>query len=359
MLEAEYGRFSGGIISLTTKGGTNQFHGGVFGFLETGGLAAQPFGTTPGSPKQDSHRYQSGGTFGGPLRRDKTFFFVDFEDSRQASAATEQFQLPAANWLKGDFSAASFKIYDPLTVHQDTNGNYVRNQFFNNVIPASRLATPASQIAQKILSYYPTPGSATAQSTYTASGNNTNNYYHFGTRVDQQFSTNWHSFLRFSHFAGSNTYLSDFGNVASPGGYNGPTNGNAYSLAFDNTVTFNPNLLGEFRYGFSKSVSVRTASSQGFDATTLGFPSSVNQQALQNAALFPHFSFSGGFQDIGTLGYVPLQENPLAHDVNASLVKIVGGHTIKAGGGSAISSSTSTSTPIPGEHSALMRAGPG
>ncbi len=332
VLAAEYGRFSGGIISLTTKGGGNQYHGGAFEFIENSGLAAQPFGTAPGSPKTALHRYQTGGTFGGPIRKDKTFFFVDYENSRQASAATEQFLLPAGDWLKGDFSAAPFKIYDPLTVHQDANGNYVRDQFPNNKIPAGRLMTPASLIAQKILSYYPTPGSATASSEHTTSGGTTSNYYHFDTRVDEQFSTKYHSFLRFSHYAGQSTYLDDFGNVASPGGYNGPTTGNAYSLAFDNTVTFNPNLLGEFRYGFSKSVSVRTASSEGFSPASIGFPASVDQQASQNALVFPHFSFAGGYSDIGTQGYVPLQENPLAHDVNGSLIKILGGHTIKAGG---------------------------
>lgn len=335
VLQAEYGRFSGGIVSLTTKGGTNSFHGGVFEFLETNGLAALPFGASKGSTKPDAHRYQTGGTLGGPIRRDKTFFFVDFESSRQSSAQSEQFLLPAANWLKGDFSASSVKIYDPLTVRPDpssSTGAYIRDQFPNNIIPAGRLNTPASLIAQKILSYYPAPGSATEAAYHTTTGINTNNYYHFDTRVDQQFSSKWRSFLRFSHSSGSNTYLNDFGNVASPGGYNGPSTGTAYSLSFDNTVTFNPKLLGEFRYGFSKSTSVRKASSQGFDPTTLGLPSTINQQASQNALVFPHFSFSGGYEDIGTLGYVPLQENPLAHDVNGSIVKILGGHTIKVGG---------------------------
>ncbi|HEY1731155.1 MAG TPA: TonB-dependent receptor, partial [Terriglobales bacterium] len=335
VLEAEYGRFSGGIVSLTTKGGTNSFHGGVFEFLETNGLAALPFGSGPGATSQDSHRYQTGADVGGPIRHNKTFFFVDFEDSRQSGAATENFTLPAADWLTGDFSASSTPIYDPMTVHAttDASGNttYVRDQFPGNIIPASRLTGAASQIAEKILSYYPTPGNAIAPSQHTTNGSTTNNYYHYDTRVDQQFTGKWHSFLRFSHFAGSNTYLNDFGNVASPGGYNGPTNSTAYSLSFDNTVTFSPTLLGEFRYGFSKATSVRTASSQGFDLTTLGFPATVQSEAAKNATLFPHFSFSGGYMDIGNLGYVPLQENPLAHDVNGSLVKILGGHSIKVG----------------------------
>jgi hypothetical protein len=342
VLEAEYGRFSGGIISLTTKGGTNQFHGSAYEFLENNGLAALPFGSAAGTTSADSHRYQTGGTFSGPLRRDKTFFFVDFEDSRQSSGSNVVFNLPASSWLTGDFTTLAdsngnqIPIYDPLTVQPvvqpDGSTKYLRTQFPGNKIPANRLTSAGSLIAQKVLSYYPTPASATQETTHTTTGNTTNDYDHFDTRVDQQFSTKYHAFLRFSHFNGTNTYVSDFGNVASPGGYNGPTHGNAYSLSFDNTVTFSPTLIGEFRYGFSKSTSDRTAASQGFDPTTLGFPPDVESEALKNVTLFPHFSFSGGYSDIGNLGYVPLQENPLAHDVNGSIAKILGAHTIKVGG---------------------------
>lgn len=338
VLEAQYGRFSGGIISLITKSGANQFHGTGFEFLTTEALDARAFGSGAGSAKVPNHRYQTGGTFSGPIHRDKTFFFVDFEDSRQAAANTLTSTIPQnlSAFLKGDFSSllsasTPTVIYDPNTVHYDTGAKgYVRNPFPGNIIPADRL----NPIAQKVLSYYPAPQTAATLNNFVESGSNTNNFYHFDTRVDQQWNKKFHSFLRFSHFAGSNTYLQEYGNdnPASPGGYNGPTNSTAYSLSFDNTVSFTPTLLGEFRYGFSKATAVRTAFSQGFDPTTLGFPGDVKAQASQNALLFPHFSFSNGYSDIGTLGYVPLQENPLAHDVNGSLIKILGAHSIQVGG---------------------------
>lgn len=335
VLEAQYGRFSGGIISLVTKAGGNQFHGTGFEFLTNEGLDARAFGSSAGSAKVPNHRYQTGGTFSGPLRRNKTFFFVDFEDSRQAAATSITSSIPQnlSAFLKGDFSSLlpKVQIYDPNTVHYDANAKaYIRNPFPGNIVPASRL----NPIAQKVLSYYPTPQTSGTLFNYVQTGSNTNNFYHYDTRVDQQWTKKWHSFVRFSHFAGTNTYLQDYGNdsPASPGGYNGPTTSTAYSLSFDNTVTFSPSLIGEFRYGFSKSTAVRNAYSQGFDASTLGFPADVNTQATQNAQIFPHFSFSDGYSDIGTLGYVPLQENPLAHDVNGSLIKIIGGHSIQFGG---------------------------
>ena len=335
VLEAQYGRFSGGIISLITKSGGNQFHGTGFEFLTNQGLDARAFGSTAGSAKVPNHRYQTGGTLSGPLRRDKTFFFVDFEDSRQAAATTVTSSLPQnlPAFLKGDFSSLlpTVQLYDPSTVHYDVGaGAYVRDPFVGNIIPSGRL----DPVAQKVLSYYPAPQTSATLNNFVQSGSNTNDFYHYDTRVDQQWSKKWHSFVRFSHFAGTNTYLQDYGNAspASPGGYNGPTTSTAYSLSFDNTVNFSPSLVGEFRYGFSKSTAVRTAFSQGFDPTTLGFPADVNTQSSLNALVFPHFSFSNGYSDIGTLGYVPLQENPLAHDVNGSLIKIIGGHSLQVGG---------------------------
>jgi hypothetical protein len=331
VLEAQYGRFSGGIISLVTKGGSNQFHGSVFEFAEPSVLNAQAFGTR-GSTKPDGHRYQTGGTFGGPIFKDKTFFFGDFEDSRQAVAGSSGLNVPNPAYLKGDFSSYGKPIYDPYSVHPDGNGGYIRTAFPGNQIPTQLLNTPASKIAQKVLSYYPTTSGTGDITAVSVAGTSTNNYYHFDTRLDQQFGQKWHSFIRFSHFAGTSIPLSDFGNAATTGGYNGPDKSTAYSLSFNNVVTFTPTLIGEFRYGLSKSTSVRTAFGQGFDATTLGLPASTNTQADQNVRLFPHFGFGQGYSDIGAQGYIPLQENPLAQDVNASLDKIIGGHTIKVGG---------------------------
>ncbi len=341
VLEAEYGRFSGGIISLVTKGGTNQFHGSIFEFAEPSGLGAQAFGTR-GSTKPDGHRYQTGGTISGPIHRDKTFFFADFEDSRQQVAGSSGVNVPNPAFLTGDFSGYKdssgkvIPIYNPYSVHAVTvNGStqYLRDPFPGNIIPTQYLSTPASQIAQKVLSFYPKATTSSGlYSSVNVAGSSTNNYYHFDTRVDQQVGQKWHSFIRFSHFAGNGVPLNDLGNAATTGGYNGPANSTAYSLSFNNVVTFTPTLVGEFRYGFSKSTYVRTAFGQGFDATTLGFPASINTQANQNTRLFPHFGFSQGFSDIGAQGYIPLQENPLAHDVNASLNKIAGGHSVRVGG---------------------------
>jgi hypothetical protein len=345
VLPAEYGRFSGGTISLITKGGTNQFHGTLFEFAENGVLFAKPFGSG-NAPKPDMYRYQSGGTIGGPIVHDKAFFFFDYEDSRQSNGQQSTYSVPQTQWLTGDFTDIAKPIYDPYTVAKtgtDSSGNpiYTRQQLKGddgtpNRIPSKYLNTPGSKLAQAALAYFPKPNIAGAGllNNFRQVGTSLNNYWHYDTRVDYDATKSWHSFLRLSQFANDSSPLNDYNNAASPGNYNGPAHSTALSISFNNTVTFTPSLVGEFRYGYSKSTVLRTPfKSAGFSLTSLGFPQSYADQAeIAGAAVFPHFGFSQGYSNLGTDGYVALKENPLAQDVNGSLVKILGGHSIKVGG---------------------------
>jgi Carboxypeptidase regulatory-like domain len=349
VLPAEYGRFSGGTISLITKGGTNQLHGTFYEFAEDTPLNALPFGSSSTSVKPNAYRYQTGATVGGPIvlprlydGHNKSFFFFDFEDSRQSNGAANHYTVPNKNWLTGDFSDIPGQIYNPYSVHQVTNPDgstsYVRDPFPGNIIPASLLTSPGSKIAQAALAYYPAPNvpGATPESTgnFLQVGSSLNNYWHYDARGDQDVTKKWHAFLRFSQFSNDSAPLNDYNNAASPGGYNGPAHSSALSGSFNNTVNFTPTLLGEFRYGYSKAKVLRTPfPSKGFTLTSLGFPQSVADQAEGGlSTVFPSFSFSNSFSDLGTDGYVALKENPVAQDVNGSLVKILGGHSLKFGG---------------------------
>ena len=168
--EAEYGRFSGGVISLITKSGGNQFHGSFYEFIQNGGLDAIPFGA-PGvkntNPKPDMHQYQTGGTIGGPIfiphvlsARNKAFFFFDYEDSRQLVGQTSTYSVPNPAWSDGDFTSlfgsTTPVLFDPDTV-ADVGGTYTRKPFVvggkYNIIPAGRI----SPVTQKALTYFPKP----------------------------------------------------------------------------------------------------------------------------------------------------------------------------------------------------------
>jgi hypothetical protein len=282
--------------------------------------------------------------------RNKSFFFFDYEKSSETDGATGTYSVPQTAWAQGDFTGlfGSTKpvLYDPYTVAAtgtDASGNaiYTRQPLVGddgsyNKLPNKYLISAASKVAQNVLGYFPTPTSSNEYNNYSTAGSSPNDYWHYDARLDKDVTQKWHSFLRWSQQYGSSAPLNDYasvkGGVGSPSNWNGPMNTSALSISFNNTVTFSPTLLGEFRFGFSKSTQNRDAYSSGFDLTSLGLPASYSQEAAKNALVFPSFNFNGGFSPVGTDGWVVYQEDPTAQDYSASIVKIHNAHSLKAGG---------------------------
>ena len=337
-LSAEYGRFGGGVINLVTKSGTNQVHGSLFEFTRNTVLNANDyFANKAGQSRASTVDNQYGGVIGGPIvipklydGHDKSFFFFGFQGYDQTNAANATDTVPLPAFRTGDFSALGSLIYDPSTVQLNpSTGQYTRSPFPNNQIPANRF----DPVAVKAMSYFPQPnaGAPGAQTNnFVAVGSTYNNTYQWDSRIDHDFSEKWRMFLRFSHSWGSNDQLEDYGNAASQGG-GGPTTSGAWSASMDHTITFSPTLVADFRYGLSRSTANRTPYGEGFDPTTLGFPSYLAEEASQRVLEFPRFAFSDG-AGLGNTGYVALTENPMSHNFTANLTKISGNHTIKFGG---------------------------
>ena len=335
VLPAEYGRFSGGVISLITKSGSNQLHGSGFFFARNQIFDARNYYNHSTIP--DVSRYQEGGTLGGPLviphlynGHDRTFFFVAYEKSKLSHGDTANFTVPTVAERGGDFSQSGSTIYDPAapltaTVQSDGSTIYTRSAFQGNVINPARF----SKVAVASLAYYPMPNVVGQGYNYSSTGTDTDSYYHFDTKLDHNWTPNWHTFVRFSHFADDNIPFSGFNNIASEG-YGGPQNSGSYSLSYDNTITISPSLLAEVRYGLSRSATSRLPFGGTFPLTNLGFPASFGQVA--NVQVFPNYNFGNGFSSLGSSGYVAYTENPLAHDVNASIIKITHGNNLKFGG---------------------------
>jgi carboxypeptidase family protein len=339
-LSAEYGRFGGGVINLVTKSGTNNWHGGLFEFSRNSVLNANDFfANRAGEGKPSSNERQYGGTLGGPIAipkiyngHNRSFFFFGFQGDNAGTASIATETVPTQAFRNGDFSSLGTTIYDPLSVHLDpATGNFVRNAFANNIIP-SNLFDP---VAVKALSFFPLPnsGGPNAQTNnYVAVGNNTGNTYQWDSRIDHNFSDNWHTFFRLSHSWSDSTPLFPYGptNPASPVG-SGFVVGGAWSVSLDSTFTINPTTVADFRYGFARSYVTDKPLGAGFDVTSLGLPQSLQTLASQRVAEFPNFNFSNG-SNLGSTGYVALVENPLAHDITGSLTKITAHQTIKLGG---------------------------
>src|SRR5271156_3200512 len=354
VLPAEYGRFSGGAISLVTKSGGDHYHGTLFEFARNSVMDAEYYTfNSPGS-QPSLYRYQTGGTVGGPVplidKAKRTFFFFAYENSQSSKGAGETDSVPQPQWLKGDFSdlippgtncnatPVAGCIYDPNTVAL-VGGQFVRQAFPGNMIPSTRWST----VGSNVLKFYPAPNitsqvcSAATPSgcfnNYSVTGSNKDDYYHYDARLDHDFGQKWHSFFRFSHWVENNLggdSLSDYGNAASQG-YGGPAHITEWSGTFNNTFNISPTWLGEIRYGVSRQAYSRTTFGEPFDLGSLGFPASYVSTASVDGLIFPRFDVGNGYSGLGPNGYNSYYENPLAHDVQGSLVKIAGAHTVKFG----------------------------
>ena len=183
---AEYGNTSGATTSVVTKSGANAFHGDVYDFLRNNFFDARNFFAATTEPL---HRNQYGATLGGPIRKDKDFFFVYYEGQRDSEGKTQAAIVPTAAERTGDFSA----LVDPSTGKPAPLINEFTGQPFpGNKIPAQLL----SPIALKASQLYPLPNIGTNVFESTQIGSN--NYDQGGFRLDHYFSTKDQAFLRYS-----------------------------------------------------------------------------------------------------------------------------------------------------------------
>ena len=147
---AEYGNSMGAIINTTLKSGTNQYHGSAFEFLRNDKLNSNTwFGNATNQPRTHFSQNIFGGTVGGPIRRDRLFFFADFQGWDRALGTTSGvFTVVPTAWRNGDLATLGKQIFDPLTQTQPTAGTYVRQPFSNAQIPLSRITPVALKLFQ-------------------------------------------------------------------------------------------------------------------------------------------------------------------------------------------------------------------
>jgi hypothetical protein len=337
-VSAEFGRLGGGVINLITKNGTNQFHFTAFEFLRNSSLDANNFFSNRANVKRGSFkRNQFGGNAGGPIRKDKTFFFVNYEGLRQGAASVGTFTVPLPEWRNGDFSnlrnsaGQLITIYDPTLTEPDplNPGRFTRPAFAGNIIPQNRI----NPIARALLAYYPLPNTTptnafTQANNYTAAGTNVTNSNQIDSRVDHNFTSNWRTFVRFSTlFKNPFRPFNHYGNDATPNNA-GPNDSTSRSLSMDHVYTVNPTLFLNARYGLNRRTTKRTPFSTGFDITQLGFPASIKNVA--QAAEFPRIDING-LSSLGQETFNDLVIAPTTHSFNANATKILSRHTFKFG----------------------------
>jgi hypothetical protein len=332
-LSAQYGRFNGGVINVILKSGANTVHGSIYEFLRNSATDSNYFFNNRSHiPLAALKRNQFGFTLGGPVvlphlynGRNKTFFFGDYEGYRETLGSPSSFTVPTPLQLKGDFSQTNsssgqlIKIYDPASATL-VNGVYQRTQFPGNVIPASRL-DPVALALQK---YFPAPNNNNLTSNLVLSPAISNVNNTGDVRLDQHFGDRDQAFLRLSleyPFTGSANYYGNIGNYGNP-----PLTQRRQAGTFQNTYTFSPTLILEVSYGVSHQYGTRTAWSNGFDITSLGFASNFAQ--AQQVKALPYITLSG-MSGIGNSSQN--YSTQLNHTLLGSITKIAGRHSLQMG----------------------------
>lgn len=333
---AEFGRTGGGVINLITKSGSNAFHWTAFEFHRNSALDANNFFSNRSGVKRASFkRNQFGGNIGGPVIKDKTFFFVNYEGNRQGSASVGTFTVPLQAWRDGDFrglknaSGADILIYDPLTTKADGTRDQIACNGVLNVICANRI----NPISRNLVRYWPNPNATptnvnTQQNNFIAAGTTINRSNQIDSRVDHVFTEKLRSFIRFSKLFKSNSDpFNHYGNEATPNNA-GPTRNTATTLSTDTVYTFSPTLVMSVRYGLTRRTSVRTPFSAGFDFTQLGFPSAL--KSVADALEFPRFDING-VSSLGQETFNDLVIAPTTHSAVVGVTKTYSRHTWKFG----------------------------
>jgi outer membrane receptor protein involved in Fe transport len=323
---AEFGRFNGGVINLATKSGANTVHGGVFEFFRNERLNARNFFQRSNSVKPDYRRNQFGGTLGGPIVRDRTFFFADYQGQRQAIGLTRTSNVPTLLQRQGIFTEAIAGrvpvVYDPAT----TAGS-MRNPFSNNTIPVSRI----DAVALALLQRYPLPTSAGTANNFSRTANEVNDQDQWDVRIDHRFPSNRdQAFGRLTRFRDGFTPvtpLPDGSGVTS--GTLGPQDTVAWSLASNYQRTVSSRLFNEVRIGDTRrSVSRRATDLATAAGTALRIPGVPSTARFPNT--LPTFLVSG-YQQLGSPPNTASDFKTNVTEVADSLTWLKGRHTLKMG----------------------------
>jgi hypothetical protein len=299
--DAEQGLAGGAAINVQIKSGTNQLHGSAFEYHDNHLTKAKPWALPVDQDKPKRVYNQYGGTLGGPVIKDKLFFFGSFEGTADRQLGARFLSLPTLEMRNGDLSGGGVGIYDPATGAANGTG---RTQFAGGVVPAARI----DPIAKRILQDLPAPNVAGRTGT-----NIGNNYYATGPysfdRKTVDSKINWNvseklatygrfSFLTYKQLNPGALGPLDGVGVAGQGGNTGTGSGNTYGVTVAGVYTFSSNFIMDANLGYTRQ---GTNSEQGFLDQKIGLdvlkiPGTNGPRDFENG--WPRFAISG-FANLG------------------------------------------------------------
>ena len=339
--DAEQGLAGGAAVNVQIKSGTNNIHGSAFEYHDNGLTKARPWALTPTlvngvlKPQDKPKRVynQFGGTFGGPIKKDKLFYFASFEGTNDRQLGARFLTLPTAEMRRGDLSGAGLGIYDPAT---GSNVGLNRTAFNGGIIPTLRL----DPIAQLILKDLPLPNRVG-----TGVGNLSNNFYGtapyaydkktLDTKINYNVTPKLTTYGRFSFLTYNQLNPGLLGPLdgiaAAQGGNTGVGSGKTWGFTAAGVYTVNTNFVIDANVGWTKQ---GTKSAQGFLDQKIGLdvlkiPGTNGTRAFENG--WPRFAISG-FANLGVQdSFMPYTRNDPQWQYVSNFNWTRGAHNVRFG----------------------------
>ncbi len=332
---AEYGQTGGAVVNMVTRSGTNDFHGTGYYFLRDAALNANDwFSNRAGRALPAFHRDQYGGVIGGPVIKNRTFFFGGYEYTKQESPTSSVVSFPTDIQRDGNFSQTLngsgqlMTVYNPFDTATNAANGIDRRPFPGNIVPKSMF----DPIAVKALSFLPKSNQPGAAFTNTANwfgqGINTSSNHQLNSKVDHNFNAANRVSGRYSNVLSTGRNPNLFGDNNPTYWTGGSNQTNTKSMVADFTHIRNATTVFTFRYGLTYSDFHRDPFTS-FDLTTLGLPKNMKDTATN--LVFPRFA-PEGFQEFGTEPYWIMDRQEAVHHWSGSMAKVMGAHNIKVGG---------------------------
>jgi hypothetical protein len=363
---AQYGWSTGNVVNVTTKSGTNSFHGDAYEFYRNDALDANSwFSDHNGAPKPDFDRNQFGVSAGGPLyipklykQREKTFIFGLYERLSLSTPLDGTFTVPTDSFKSGDFSAilgpqGTFadgspavdylgrpirvnQIYDPRSTRNVTAGQIdpktglvaqqsgvVRDPIQNNVVTN---VAPIDATAAKLISYYPTATNSELSSNLFASNTGPARSNEYLIRVDHNFNDAARMYFRYSYKSEFKTGNPDFYGTDNPAGPGNVRPNSRWNVAAGYSQVFSPTFTMNILAGVSLWHETSNNQSMGFKPSSIGLPGYLDTNSPQ----FPVVDIGGESQLGPTNSQYTVNHGPLA-SVSTDFIKTLGRHTLNFG----------------------------
>lgn len=389
---AEEGFSGNTYINMVMRSGTDQFHGDVYEFLRNKDLDANNwFSNASGGKLPSLRKNEFGGSVGGPIRKDKTFFFFDFDGVRAADGTTHNGGVPDAAERAGDFgeictrstgpnapngtfgadgicSVSSGQIWDPYSGAYGPwvapNGNSGTGRYLQTAIPFNNMALYQSAgnanltgpvagpfqlapvagnlidpVSSKMMGYYPMPNNGNNPfNNWAGSGANTNTNNQWDLRIDHRFSQNDSFNARYSMSTGTYHNFNCYGNALDPC-TQGPGIGGSRQVALNENHTFSPTTILSISLGFTRGLSDTQGVSKDFPkfnpVTDLGLPSYITTDgtiAAGNIYMYGGYSSPNGPELIGPQPWSVYKNGNQVYHLLGTLTHVQGKHELKFGG---------------------------